>query len=255
MTVEPAALRKHLVASAIAGEVATTRANNLDNIRRTLDGDENVTFGIEFTAEWSFDRLFEVMVRLVGIHADPSYDGIDTIDPDRTIERLTRMRARLRSAAQHRESVLLATGHPANLLPVHQAIARRLQEAGCRVLTGPLDDVYVIGGVHVYRRGGGLPHTHSPDFMRRVLADLHERPDLVVADHGWAGAAAQAGLQTVGFADCNDPGLFVGEEQRSMLCTVPLDDGVAPHLYDPMIEFLLDGVGWTGPDSPRKVTE
>jgi hypothetical protein len=243
MTVDPAALRRHLVSSAIAGEVATTRLNNLDNIRRTLAGDEAVTFGIELVGDWTFDRLFAVMVDKVGIQADQAYDGIDTIDPDRAMERLTAMRARLRAAAERREAVLVATGHPANLLPVHQAVARRLLQAGCRVMGAPNDEVFLLGGVHVHRRNGSLPHTHSPHFMTAVLAALDARPDLVVADHGWAGAAAQAGIETMGFADCNDPGLFVGEEQGSMLVTVPLDDGVAPHLYDPVIDFLLDGVG------------
>ena len=242
MTVDSADLRAHLVASAIAGDVATSRANNLDNIRRTLAGDENVTFGIELIGEWSFERLLAVMVAKAGIQADPLYDGIDTIDANRTVERLTVMRARLRAAAERRESVVLATGHPANLLPVHQAMAAALRTRGCRVLTAPTEDAYVLGGVHAYRRSGSLLHTHSPHYMRALLAGLGERPDLVIADHGWAGAAAQAGVETVGFADCNDPGLFVGEEQGSMLCTVPLDDGVPPHLYDPMIAFLLDGL-------------
>ncbi|MDQ1726654.1 MAG: hypothetical protein QOK14_699 [Frankiaceae bacterium] len=243
MTVDTGALRNHLVASAIAGNVATTRANNLDNIRRTLAGDENVTFGIELVGEWTFERLFEVMVRKCGIHGDPSYEGIDTIDPELTIDRLTAMRDRLRQAADSRESVLLGTGHPANLLPVHQAVARALEQSGCRVLSGASDDAYLIGGVHAYRHGGHLPHTHSPSYMRKVLANVGEQPDLVIGDHGWAGAAAQAGVETVGFADCNDPGLFIGEEQGSMLVTVPLDDGVSPHLYDPVVAFLLEGVG------------
>ncbi len=243
MTVDPEALRTHLVDSAIAGEVATPRANNLDNIRRTVAGDVNVTFGIAFTREWTFESLFALMVRKVGINGDLSYDGIDAIDPDLTMDRLTAMRERLRTAADRGDSVLLGTGHPANLLPVHQAAARRLAMAGCRILSGPSADAYDIGGVHVYRHGGHLLHTHSPAYMREVLANVGERPDLVLADHGWAGAAAQAGVETLGFADCNDPGLFLGEEQGSMLVTVPLDDGVSPHLYDPMIEFLLDGVG------------
>jgi hypothetical protein len=243
MTAETADLRAHLVASAIAGKVATTRGNNIDNIRRTLAGDDNVTFGITLTGDWSFARLLTVMADRVGINPDLAYDGIDTIDPDRTIERLTARRARLRQAAARRESVLLATGHPANLLPVHQAVAAALRAAGCRVVSAPSHDVYDITGVHAYRHGGNLLHTHSPHYMRTLLAGLGEPPDLVVADHGWAGAAAQAGVQTMGFADCNDPGLFVGEEQGSMLVTVPLDDGVAPHLYDPLIAYLIDGVG------------
>ena len=243
MTIDPEQLRNHLVAAAIAGAVATPRANNLANIRRTIAGDEKVTFGIDFVGEWTFDRLFEVMVRRVGINGDLSYDGIDTIDPDRTMDRLSALRDRLRMAASRRETVLLATGHPANLLPVHTAIAGRLRTAGCNVVRGEVENVYFLSGVHALRRCGDLLHTHRPGYMRDLLAALPSHPDLVVADHGWAGAAAQLGIETVGFADCNDPGLFVGEEQGSMVVTVPLDDGVAPHLYDPMIEFLLDGVG------------
>src|SRR4051794_2910416 len=155
MPIDAPTLRQHLLDTAIAGEVATTRANNIGNIRRTLAGDEAVTFGIAFGADWTFDRLFRLMVDKVGIHADPSYDGIDSIDPDRTMERLTAMRERLRQAAERRESVLLATGHPANLLPVHQAVALRLRAAGCRILTAAVsEEVAVLGGVHAHRRNG-----------------------------------------------------------------------------------------------------
>ncbi len=46
-------------------------------------------------------------------------------------------------------------------------------------------------------------HTHWPEAMRRMLAD--ERPDLVIADHGLAGAAIEAGVETLSIADVNDP--------------------------------------------------
>ena len=50
-----------------------------------------------------------------------------------------------------------------------------------------------------------------------ILAALAEDgqppPDLVVADHGWAGAAGEAGIDAIGYADCNDPALFVGEAE------------------------------------------
>ena len=50
--------------------------------------------------------------------------------------------------------------------------------------------------------------------MRAVLAARWASPpDLVVADHGWAGAAAEAGIEALGMADCNDPALFVAEEE------------------------------------------
>jgi hypothetical protein len=104
-----------------------------------------------------------------------------------------------------------------------------------------LDDVGMLGGTI------SLHHTHSPEPMRAALAALaaagEAPPDLVVADHGWAGAAGQAGIDAVGFADCNDPALFVGEAEGKVLVAVPLDDNVAPHLYDPLIAYVLDRAG------------
>jgi hypothetical protein len=172
------------------------------------------------------------------------------------------MAARLREAAQRQERVLVATGHPVGLRPTHTAVARALRAAGCTLLTPAagwqhpddpayggqrgeiryLDDVGLLGNA-----AGGVEHTHSPLPMRAALADLDAAgeppPDLVVADHGWAGAAGQAGIDAVGFADCNDPALFVGEAEGRVLVSVPLDDNVAPQLYAPLTGYLLDRAG------------
>jgi hypothetical protein len=71
-------------------------------------------------------------------------------------------------------------------------------------------------------------------------------PDLVVADHGWAGAAGQAGVTAVGFADSNDPALFVGEAEGTVAVSVPLDDNVEPHLYAPLTAYLVHAAGLDG---------
>ena len=68
-------------------------------------------------------------------------------------------------------------------------------------------------------------------------------PDLVIGDHGWAGAAGQAGIDAVGFADCNDPALFVGEAEGRVVSCVPLDDNVDPRRYAPLTAYLLDRAG------------
>jgi Phosphatase len=79
--------------------------------------------------------------------------------------------------------------------------------------------------------------------MQAMLATLErageQAPGLVVADHGWAGAAGQAGVDAVGFADSNDPALFVAEAEGIVGVTVPLDDNVAPHLYAPLTAYVL----------------
>jgi hypothetical protein len=87
--------------------------------------------------------------------------------------------------------------------------------------------------------------------MRAILFALTEDgrplPDLVVADHGWAGCAGARGSDTVGFADSNDPALFVGEAEGKVLVTVPLDDNVPPHYYEPMTAYLLAAAGLPQP--------
>ena len=47
-----------------------------------------------------------------------------------------------------------------------------------------------VGGVATIGTGGDLLHTHAPEPMQALLDAADEpAPDLVVADHGWAGAA------------------------------------------------------------------
>jgi hypothetical protein len=255
-------LRQHLVDNRIAGVVGTSRQNNLRNIGRMLDDAPEHWFGLRRTRDWTYDEVFDVMVRRCGIDPDPAHtDGLDTIDPDLTIAALTRHRDRLAVAAKRKERVVVATGHPTGILAIHLEVAAALRRAGCAVLTPALAwswpwdtdwgrgrprHVRWINGVGVLASGGELLHTHRPEPMSAVLAELEAPPDLVYADHGWAGAATEAGIDTLGFADCNDPALFVAEEEGKAIITVPLDDNVEPHLYDALSSYLLEGWGRSG---------
>lgn len=248
-------LRGHLVESRIAGRVDTSRENNLRNIGKLLDDLPEYWFGLQRRRKWTSDEVFDVMVRRCGIDPDAGHvEGVDTIDPDLTIAALDRHRDRLALAAGRRERVVLATGHPTGILVLHLAVAAALRRAGCEVLTPSTDwswpwdtdwgrgrprHVRWINGVAVLASGGELLHTHRPEPMTAILEMV--TPDLVVADHGWAGAAAEAGIETLGYADCNDPALFVAEDEGKPIITVPLDDNVPPHLYDPLAAHLLSG--------------
>lgn len=255
------ALRDHLVRSRIAGEVATGRAENLRNIGRMLAGHDDYWFGVVRRRDWTPAEVLAVLARRVGISPDEAFqDGVDTIDPDVLLDQLDRWRDRLAQAAARRERVLLATGHPTGVLSLHVHVAAALRASGARVVVvdsrwawpWDVDDdwmrgrprhVRCVAGVHVLATGGELLHTHRPEPMTALLAELDAPPALVVADHGWAGAAAQAGIATLALADCNDPALFLAEEEGLPVVTVPLDDNVRPHLYDPLAGYVT--AGWS----------
>lgn len=242
----------HLVRTRIAGDVATPRENNLSHYRKLANGERHYWLGLELGERWTDEQdVLAVMAERCGVVDDPDHrSGQDTIDPELTVGALDRAAAELRKAAEGRRRVLFATGHPGALLDMHGDLARALHAAGCEIVRVPLgtyaDEGVVVqfGGVAAYERGASLWHTHSPEPMAQVLNGLRRAgepaPDLVVADHGWAGFAGQQGIDSVGFADCNDPALFVGEAEDTLSVAVPLDDHVPdPRFYEPMTAYLL----------------
>ncbi|MFD2620397.1 phosphatase [Streptomyces chumphonensis] len=251
-----AELVEHLRHTRIAGDVATPRENNLAHFRALANGDRYYWFGLELGDRWTDEQdVLAVMAERVGVVDDPGHRaGQDTIDPDLTVDALERAAVRLRKAADAGERVLFATGHPGGLLDVHRSVAAALRVAGCHVVRVPLglvaDEGVVVqlADVAMHERGATLWHTHSPEPMRAVLDALPRHgeplPDLVFADHGWAGCAGQRGLDTVGFADCNDPALFLAEAEGTLAVAVPLDDHVVnPRFYEPMTAYLLAAAG------------
>ncbi|MDX6226340.1 MAG: hypothetical protein QOE64_2716, partial [Frankiales bacterium] len=101
----------HLVASRIAGDVATPRSSNIANITKMLDRQWDYHFGIELDREWTPETVLKVLADRVGM--DPDYgraEGADRIDPDRTIEALDAAADLLADAARPRARILVATG-------------------------------------------------------------------------------------------------------------------------------------------------
>ena len=246
----------HLVRTRIAGDVATPRENNLSHYRQLANGDRHYWLGLELGDRWTDEQdVLAVMAERAGVSDDPAHrSGQDTIDPELTIDALDRAAVRLRKAAAGAERVLLATGHPGALLDMHGAVATALRRAGCDVVRIPLgvfaDEGVIVqlSDVAMYERGASLWHTHSPRPMHAILGALDQTgqtaPDLVFADHGWAGCAGQHGIDTIGFADCNDPALFLAEAEGTLAVTVPLDDHVVnPRHYELMTHYLLATTG------------
>jgi len=260
----PHSLRDYLVTNAIAGTVATPRQDSLAKYRRVTAGDPECTFGLTFGRAWTERDVLAEMARRCGVSPDPAVQGgPDYIDPELTVDRLSAMAVRLGEVAAARGTVLMGTGHPAGLLAIHAPLSRLLAAAGCTILMpsrgwrasprfagdGAVEsgELRYIDRVAVVSRNAGLAHSHLPAAMEAMLAGLRDTgqpmADLVVADHGFAGAAGAAGLLVVGFADCNDPALFMGEAEGRIDVAVPLDDNVQPDLYEPVTAFLVAEAG------------
>ena len=252
----PVDLRSHLVDARLAGMVATPLSSTEGNCERLAAGDPGYTFGL---SDWVTAELTEVrdaVARACGPQPRPDESGGRSwIDPERTVDAIERHRRRLAHHARSRSRVLVATGHPTGLLAHYLELARALAGAGCRLLA-PLDNEWVgegearrrvrsFAGVIGACTGGDVVHTHMPDVMRALL-DALERdgglPDLVVGDHGMAGAAAERDIDTVGIADVNDPALFLAESRGRPICVLPIDDNLAPRLYDPVTSAMLEAV-------------
>lgn len=239
----------YLNQSRITGQVATPRENNLSHFQGFVEGNEHLEFGVTWTRDWTYQDIFELMARRVGTSSNPTHlQGQDTISADRCIEALSLYGRIFGQAVRQKQSILFATGHPAGLLPIYVALATAARAHGATVLSIEEGETFLDGDIRqifdvvLFQQYGNLQHTHFPGPMQIALAQLEKRgvrPQLVVADHGMAGYAASAGLATIGIADCNDPGLFVSAEQGQILVTVPMDDNVTPHLYTPVIDFIL----------------
>ncbi|NQX28152.1 phosphatase [Microbacteriaceae bacterium VKM Ac-2854] len=253
-------LAQYLDASLLTGAVLTDRRSNVGNLRRLAAREPAHLYGVDVAEHWTYESLLQLMVDRVGISPDPFFEsGQDRIDAALTVPRLERYRERLAAAVRADELILFATAHPATLMDVYRALiagsgARVVdvnalpfaQPDGIRVdLADPHLYLWQTGGVVAAYRGGSLLHTHAPEPMNALLDALEAagiRPDLVVADHGWAGASGRRGYPTIAIADCNDPAVFVAEAQGSIEFVVPIDDGIAVHLYEPVIAYILEAI-------------
>jgi hypothetical protein len=85
--------------------------------------------------------------------------------------------------------------------------------------------------------GASLFHTHDPEPMRDVLQQTGA-VELVVADHGFAGAAIAAGIPTVVVMDTNDPAFAVVAGRGADVKVVPMDDNRPLNAYATALDVV-----------------
>lgn len=243
-------LTQALVAGRVAGPAGHPHHNVFGNIRMLVEHDPDKLFGLSDMPE---PFGFEDIVRLVGEASGVPIDALATegapdIDPGAVLDACEAVGERLAAAAGHGQRILFATGHPGDLDPLYGSIAELVASRGARIVrpgegetwsdpeAGHRWTVAFHGAVGMVTDGERPRHTHRPDAMERMLEE--DRPDLVLADHGFAGAAIQADVETLSVADVNDPALIVAKAQGRTEVVVVLDDHVPPEAYWPCFQAV-----------------
>lgn len=244
-------VRDRLVAAGITGpHQSHSRQNNLSHIRSMLDNDADGSFGLSGLDHYSDGQVLGFLAEITGCSSDPEEcEGFDTIDPERTVTALVDAGRRLGEAARRGASLLAVTGHPTGMLEHHIHVVESYRRAGGKILrareeenlsvgTSKHAEVRYVGGVGCLADWGALKHTHSSAAMEALLA-AEPWPDIVLGDHGFAGAAIERGIPTIAVMDINDPALAVAWAEKKDVVIVPMDDNRPPRTYEPAWRLII----------------
>jgi len=250
-----------LLRGGMAGVVSHPMDNVLWKVGLLCDGDPVSQFGLTGVDVLSEDEVLVLIAEASGFEPDPHVRwGPVRVQPQPILAECRRMGDRLALAVERQERILLATGHPTGLIQLYAEVGRVLAGLGCEILR-PADgvrweepgkrqrhhEIRYLEGVAVLTDRASARHTHSPRAMETMLAQV--TPDLVLADHGFAGAAIEAGVDTVSVADVNDPALIVAKHQGRTDVVVVMDDNVNPDAYWPCFQAICERLPLDRPDA------
>jgi hypothetical protein len=167
------------------------------------------------------------------------------IAPARTVDGFTAAVTRVLEVARGGGRLAFATARPAALLQLQRRLAARAAAEGADVLAGQETAGFGPNGrrvrwidhVAVLTDGAALLADDSVEAAEEWLFTL-ARPDLVVADHSYAGVASASGLEVIAFADLDAVALAVAAWQGRALRIVPLDDRRPPSAYASLLDLL-----------------
>jgi hypothetical protein len=234
-------------------EVSHPFDNVVGNIGRLSEGDPDKQFGMTGLQTYSADEVLALVGAASGFRPEElEPTGPVPVDPWLVLDACEAAGERLGAACERGERVVLATGHPVGLAHLYTAVGRELVARGAELLR-PADgltwrdpdrdhpwQIRYLEGVAMLTDMASARHTHSGDPMNRMLRE--SRPDLVFADHGFAGAAIEHSVDTLSIADVNDPALVVARAQGRTSTVIVMDDNVRPEDYWPCFQAIVAGL-------------
>ena len=250
---EPTTLARALADRRVAGTHARLgRAEVSAVVTRLAAGHVDATLGLDLgrvTRE-------EADAALAAIWGTSTGGARVVIDPEHTIDAAAHASVRLAEVAARGGRIAFATGRPASLLAGYCSIVAALGATDARIV-----DVGVFGPVAGSRSLWWVDSVAVVTDGASLLADdggvcgdewlfAVGRPDLVVADRGFAAAAVGAGLETIALADVDAVVLGVAARRQHPVRVVPVDEQRPPGAYGPLTRALTAGLRDPGGESP-----
>jgi len=239
-----------LLDAGVAGNCTSHGAeNNIYKIGLLLELDEANTFGMERLLRGvGFEEAYDAVSHQIGNPPDREENpGRGCIDPARTAAGLIEAGERIGAVAGSGGRMIFATGHPGAMILYYLGLAGWARGLGGDVLSVETRGRYRRGvsldwaeSVAALGDGASLFHTHDPEPMRDILR-LTGTVDLVVADHGFAGAAIASGIPTVVVMDTNDPAFAVVAGRGADMTVVPMDDNRPLNAYRAALDVVRRG--------------
>lgn len=241
-----------LESNGVSGRIITPLSDVLRKIKQLVDGDPSVTFGLSHLLPATTGELLTALSELAGapIPTEAGPNERSYVDPHATAAQTDAAAHRLRKACDLKQRVLFVTGHPTGPLQMYISLAKAMAARGAQILqfaeAEPFEiderngrfHIRYVGQVGCLSNGGDLLHVHSSRPMEYLL-DTGPAPDLVVGDHGFAGAALARGADVVALVDTNDPALVLAWLRGMAIFPILCDDNRPPASYAPMASFMI----------------
>jgi hypothetical protein len=211
-------------------------------MRRVEQGTPNALCGLPTLPELTREHVAAAVEAIYGWEGDGPRARIA---PGHTVDGFTAAVMRVLEVARGGGRVAFATARPAALLQLYRRLAARAAAEGAAVLGGDETASFGPAGrrvrwidhVAVLTDGASLLGDDVVEAAEEWLFAL-ARPDLVVADHSYAGVACAAGLEVVAFADLDAIAVAVASWQGRAVRIVPLDDHRPPAAYAGLLDLL-----------------
>lgn len=219
--------------------------------RLLASGDPSVLFGLPSLLPTTVEEVLDALTQLgTWDFANPNGSrGRSWVSPEGFVGRAEAASDRLRVACERGERVFFGTGHPTGPLEMYVRLADSLRDRGANIVRVAEGDAYerYAGGAQIryicdvaaVSMGGDLAHTHSARPMEYLLGSGLSC-DLVVGDHGFAGAALTEGIEAVAVVDTNDPALALAWARGMPVWPLLCDDNRPPGSYAPLTRFLIE---------------